>query len=451
MGTHSNPPAIQLHIQRSATLFSYRPKNSAFKALTIYLILSGVYLFAFTVISSINMVYQIETVKLNPLQLVLVGTTLEVTLFLGQVPTGMLADMYSRRISIVIGYLLMGAGFLCEGLFAHFYPVLLAQILWGFGATLITGAQEAWCADEIGEEQVGKAFLRGSQIGQIASLLSIPLSIGLAATFQLNVPVVVGGCILLVLSIFLFLYMPERHFAPISSAGRGSWHTMRHILLDGGKAVRSSPMLLAILGVFAFSAMASEGFDRLGIDHFIQDYRFPALGHLSSLVWFGIISAGSSLLILPVTEIVRRKLDTNNQRLLVWLILTFNILLISGVAIFALAGNFYLALAAYWIAGVFRGSLEPLYTTWLTRNSAPRMRATIISMFGQVDAIGQIAGGPGVGYIGTAVSIRAALLTTSAILAPTVLFLLRALHLSKQAPVYQINNEEEKPVTMPTT
>lgn len=432
-------------------MFSYRTKNSPFKALTIYLILSGVYSFAFTIISSINIVYQIETVKLNPLQLVLVGTTLEVTCFLCQVPTGVLADTYSRRLSVVLGYLLMGAGFLCEGLFAHFYPVLLAQVLWGFGATLVTGAQEAWCADEIGEEHVGQAFLRGSQIGQIASLLSIPLSIVLAATFQLNVPVVVGGSLLVVLGLFLLVYMPERNFVPAPSTGQSSWRTMGRIVLEGGRAVRHSPMLLAILGVFAFSAMASEGFDRLGIDHFIQDYRFPALGHLSSLVWFGIIGAGSSLLILPVTEIVRRKLNTNNQRLLVWLILAFNVLLISGVALFALAGNFYLALAAYWIAGIFRGSLEPLYMTWLTRNSEPRMRATIISMFGQVDAIGQIAGGPGVGYIGTTVSIRAALLTTSAILTPTILFLLRAVHLSKRAPVYQANDEEEKSVTMSTT
>ncbi|MBA2682627.1 MAG: MFS transporter, partial [Ktedonobacteraceae bacterium] len=150
-------------------MFSYRTKNGPFKALTIYLILSGVFSFAFTTITSINMVYQIEMVKLNPLQLVLVGTTLEVTCFLCQVPTGVLADTYSRRLPVVLGYLLMGLGFLCEGLFAHFYPVLLAQVLWGFGVTLVSGAQEAWCADEIGEEQVGQAFLRGSQIGQIAS------------------------------------------------------------------------------------------------------------------------------------------------------------------------------------------------------------------------------------------------------------------------------------------
>jgi len=422
-------------------------KSSPFNALTIYLLISAVNSFATYTIFSINMVYQIETVKLNPLQLILVGTTLEVTCFLCQVPTGVLADTYSRRLSVVIGYLLIGIGFVCEGLFANFYAVLLAQVLWGIGATFVSGAQEAWCADEIGEEQVGKAFILGAQISQVASLLSIPLSIGLAIAFQLNVPVVVGGSILLVLGLFLLVCMPERHFHPEPSTERSSWHKMGHILLDGGKAVGRSRILLAILGVTAFSAMASEGFDRLGIDHFIQDYSFPALGHLSPLVWFGIINAGSMLIMLPMTELVRRKLASNSQHILTWFMLIFNILLVGCVALFALAGNFYLALAAYWCASAFREILMPLYATWLTRNSDPRIRATIISMFGQVDAIGQIAGGPGVGYIGTIVSIRAALLTTSIILAPATLFLLRALHWSKLTPGYQDDEEKTQPTT----
>ncbi len=396
------------------------------------------------------MVYQIETVKLNPLQLVLVGTTLEVTCFLCQVPTGVLADTYSRRLSVVIGYLLIGMGFVCEGIFANFYVVLLAQVFWGIGVTFVSGAQEAWCADEIGEEHVGKAFIRGAQISQIASLLSIPLSIGLAITFHLNVPVVVGGGILFALGLFLFVYMPERHFHPEPSTERSSWRRMGRILLDGGKAVRHSRILLLILGVTAFSAMASEGFDRLSIDHFIQDYSFPVLGHLSPLIWFGVINAGSMLVMLPVTELVRRKLASNNQRTLTWFMLIFNILLVGTVALFALASNFYFALAVYWCASAIREVLIPLYTTWLTRNSEPRIRATIISMFGQVDAIGQITGGPGVGYIGTIISIRAALLTTSVILAPATLVLLRALHGSKQTPIYQDDEEGEQAIITTT-
>ena len=38
-----------------------------------------------------------------PLQLVLVGTTLELACFLFEIPTGIVADLYSRRLSVVIG------------------------------------------------------------------------------------------------------------------------------------------------------------------------------------------------------------------------------------------------------------------------------------------------------------------------------------------------------------
>ncbi len=48
------------------------------------------------------------------------------------------------------------------------------------------------------------------------------------------------------------------------------------------------------------------------------------------------------------------------------------------------------------------------------------MRATILSINGQADAIGQIAGGPVVGAIGTIFSLRAALVVTDVILSPAL-------------------------------
>ena len=49
----------------------------------------------------------------------------------------------------------------------------------------------------------------------------------------------------------------------------------------------------------------------------------------------------------------------------------------------------------------------------------PQVRVTIFSVNGQVDAIGQIAGGPVVGVIGNA-SIRAALVASALILSPVL-------------------------------
>ena len=47
-------------------------------------------------------VYFVREVHMSPLQLVLTGTCLEVAYFLCEVPTGALADLYSRRASVIV-------------------------------------------------------------------------------------------------------------------------------------------------------------------------------------------------------------------------------------------------------------------------------------------------------------------------------------------------------------
>ena len=69
----------------------------------------------------------------------LVGTLLEASVFLFEVPTGVVADVYSRRLSVIIGYALIGLGFALEGIVPRFEAVLLAQVLWGVGYTFTSG------------------------------------------------------------------------------------------------------------------------------------------------------------------------------------------------------------------------------------------------------------------------------------------------------------------------
>ena len=49
-------------------------------------------------------VYLVRELHFSPLQLVLMGTAMEAAVFLGEVPTGVVADTYSRRLSLIIGY-----------------------------------------------------------------------------------------------------------------------------------------------------------------------------------------------------------------------------------------------------------------------------------------------------------------------------------------------------------
>src|SRR5215213_1980833 len=85
----------------------------------------------FSMIFVVASLYEATVAGLSGLQLVLVGTTLEVAVLLFEVPTGIVADAYSRRASIIIGFFLMGIGFLVEGYFPIFGMILLTQVLWG--------------------------------------------------------------------------------------------------------------------------------------------------------------------------------------------------------------------------------------------------------------------------------------------------------------------------------
>lgn len=95
------------------------------------------------------MLYRIQVLQLDPLQLVLVGTVLEAAAFALEIPTGVVADVYSRRLSVVLGVAFLGLGALSEVWLGSFIGSLLAQVVWALGYTLMSGATEAWITDEL--------------------------------------------------------------------------------------------------------------------------------------------------------------------------------------------------------------------------------------------------------------------------------------------------------------
>ncbi|HEY7834147.1 MAG TPA: MFS transporter [Ktedonobacterales bacterium] len=394
-------------------------------AYPVYLIFEAAYAVCFGMIATINLVYQVEVAHLNPLQLVLVGTALEAVCFVTQIPTGALADLYSRRLAVVVGTVLAGAGFALEGSIPRFGAILLAQVLWGTGATCISGAEEAWIAGEVGEQRLAQVFLRGTQAGVLGGILGAILSVALGS-IRLNLPIVLGGLLIVALGGFLWLAMPERNFQRAARGDRTTWQSLGDTVRQGGAVVRASPVLLSILAVGVFFGMSGEGFDRLSTAHFLHDFTLPALGPLNPVVWFGVLAVGAELLTLVAAEVVRRRLDTSQHRLVVRFLIVMEALQIAGVIAFALAGSFALALAAYWVYVVLRRASGPVYMAWLTQRIAPEVRATVLSLSGLVDAFGQIAGGPVVGAIGTYVSLRAALVTAGVVLTPVLPLFARA-------------------------
>lgn len=394
-------------------------------AFRVYLIISGGSSLLFSLIFTLNLVYQAQVVGLTPLQLVLVGTTLEIFAFLFEIPTGIVADLYSRRLSVIIGYFLVGVGFVIEGSLPYFWAVLLNQVIWGIGITFTSGALEAWVVDEVGEERMGAVFLRGAQAGKIGGIAGIVLSVALGSV-ALALPVVVGGALFVALAGLLVAFMPETGFQPTPRGERTHLQSMLTPLRQGAALVRRRPLLLNFIGIGLVLGMYSEGFDRLWRAHLQTDFVLPALGALNPVVWFGLITIVGMLLAAAVTEILRRRLDTNNQRAIARTLFAAHALMVAGLLVFALGESFWLALAALLVFDTLRGITEPIFSTWTNQHIDSSVRATLLSSFGQVNAIGQIAGGPGVGAIGDHFGLRAALGASGLLLAPVVWLIARA-------------------------
>ena len=406
------------------------PKADAYK---LYLAMTAVQAVALTTVFTINMVYQVQQVGLNALQLVLVGTTLELTAFLMEIPTGVVADVYSRRLSVIVGFLLLGVGFIVEGSLPLFEALLVAQVIMGLGYTFLSGAQSAWIVDEIGQERAAYAFLRGAQVAQAASFAAIFLSVALAS-LSLQLAIITGGLMLLALGVILALIMPERGFERLSSGDRDSWRGMLATFRDGIRLVRARQILPLIMLATLIHGAFSEGFDRLSTAHILGSFSLPPLGPLNEIVWFGIISAVAMPLTLGATEVMRRRLDLSSGRKVALTLAGVYVVMIGSVLLFTLGETFALVLLGFWLTQAARGLRNPLLEAWINLYVESDVRATVLSIQGQADAFGQIAGGPVVGAVGLWSSVRVAISLSALMLLPILLVFRSALKTDLLAP-----------------
>jgi DHA3 family tetracycline resistance protein-like MFS transporter len=398
----------------------------------VYFLITGFDALFSTIAWTIAAVYFVTVAHLDPLQLVLLGTTLEVTYFLLEIPTGVFADTWSRRGSVIIGYFLFGAYQVILGSFPVFAVMVLATVVSGFGFAFVEGALEAWIADEAGEEKVGALYLKASQFSRVFVAVGAVLSVALAATVGLGQTIVIAGIGQIGMAFLLIFLMRERGFTPTPrEAGISRLRAMTTTTRAGFRALRVRPLMLSILLAGALFGAFTEAFDRLWEAHFLLDVGLPAisiawLGDLPPITWFAIFTLAGMSIGLLVTEIVRRRLDASNLESVARALLVIHVLLVAAIVAFGLAAGFALAAGAFLTVGLLRGLQGPLYAAWLNRGLQPATRATVLSMAGQADALGQLSGGPLLGLIGSAAGIRAGLVAGAVFLVPTVMLYGRA-------------------------
>jgi DHA3 family tetracycline resistance protein-like MFS transporter len=301
----------------------------------------------------------------------------------------------------------------------------LAQVIWGLGYTFTSGASQAWISDEIGEEKANKLFLSATSVGLYASLLGMALA-ALVGGQNAALPIRWGGLGIVLIGIVLSLTMPETGFKPTPCENRDPWEQMLHTFKDGFAAVRARPRLITILSIGLFYGLYSEGFDRLWVKHIIDTFELPAFFAGNQIAFFSALKAVGTVMTILVMRPIENGLDTSKPQAIGRAMLLVTGLISASLLGFAFSPILGLTLGAFLLIMILRRVAIPLYTSWVNQKLDSGTRATVLSISGQVDAIGQIAGGPSVGLIAKLVSVVAAISTSGLLLSPALFLIGRA-------------------------
>ena len=378
-------------------------------------------------------IYLVRDLHMSPLQLVLMGTVMEAAVFLFEVPTGVVADTYSRRASLAAGFLGMGLCSALVGFTTSAFAAIVLWGLWGFSYTFTSGAYQAWLADEIGVENLGPALLRGARLGFVGSLLGLGGLVALS-TVSLRASVIAGGAITIACGVLTIAFMPEHGFTRKPRGERAApWAELAQTAKAGARFVRARNLLLLLFVSELFAGMSSEAYDRLREAHVLRDIGLPHT--VAPAVWFGAVGAVATVFgFFAVGRLIRHveHRPTSDVARILFLLLAAVFVL---ELLFAQAGSLGVALGAILLVSLARSLFAPVYMTWLNQQiTDSSVRATVISITGQADAIGQAAGGPALGAIGNVWGLRTALTAGALVLVPALGFYGRALRHDGREP-----------------
>jgi DHA3 family tetracycline resistance protein-like MFS transporter len=394
----------------------------------VFLVIAATAAFVSTLVFTIAPVYRFRTAGLDDLQLVLVGTVMEAAVFVFEIPTGVVADRWSRKWSVVIGHAGIGIGLLVEASVPTFAGVLAGQAVWGLAYTFTSGATVAWLSGEMGDPDrhvLRRLFLRASRLGSLGALVAVPLSFVLGINVALRAPLIVGGALSLVLAAWLCRSMTEAHFTPVPAGHRSTWRSMASSAGTGARVIRAHHVLAFLTLAIFLAGGASEAYDRY-IEKYLLGLDLPGRPDWSALTFLAVVGWLSAALGIVVPWWFDRRhpdLDGPAQRRwVVGLILAQ----VAALVVLAACGSFLLAAAVSLVLGRVRSLRQSLMSAWIVPLTPRDRRATVLSTMEQADSISQVTIGPLMGVIGKLAGIPAAFVASAALLAPSALAVRRA-------------------------
>jgi MFS family permease len=336
-----------------------------------------------------------------------IGLILGISMFvavISEIPTGAIADVFGRKISVGISFLLMGITWIMIPLFPRFVPLLIIVSIANLVSTLRTGADEAWVIDYLKQNKKGSMthlfFMHKVVVANIGLVLGGILSTIIVLLFGLPAIWIVGGAFAIAIAVYIFFVGREKfrrikQVTIAESIGRTFKMSM-----DGINYIRHHLVLrVYIIGAF-FLMFAGAIFGMLWPPLLAEVGLHPSN--------IGLIVSASGFICMAAPLLSKRyaELFKNDKRA----IITAYILLLIGVALLAFINAPWQGILIILGMWVITDVMVPLESKFYHSFIKSKYRATVVSIIAMVCSVSGAIVYISNGFVSDMFGIRTAIL-----------------------------------------
>ena len=290
------------------------------------------------------------------------------SVFLLEVPTGVVADWFGRKKSLILAAVTAVIAPLIYISYPNFWIFASAEFVWAMGTTLMSGADSALIYDSLRhvkkEKESKKIMSRYGSFGLAGILVSAPIGSLIAYYFGLRMPMLLTSIpMVIALMIALTFKEPKIHE---KKKKRGYFKTLKGGVkyLRGHKTLRILMVDYIVIGTLAFFLVWVY-------QVILQSYNVP-------IGWFGFVLVGILTGEIFVLNNVGRieKLFGGKRKYLNYSGFLVGVLFL----VMALVRNLYVALACIFLIGALGLTRKELYGSYLNKFIESHNRATVLSV-----------------------------------------------------------------------
>lgn len=324
--------------------------------------------------------------------------------FIIEIPTGLFADIFGKRKSIILSKLFIFISFIFFGLATGFWSLILANLLYELGKSFRSGTETAFVYDYLAQTQGSPGYTRVKADQKFYARLSE--SIGTA----------VGGFLAVKLgfsAVFFIAAIPAlinflQTLSWVSIKENSEAYSLKSSLIFAGDSLRSlfknKILITIVMNILIFTATL------FAIDKFIQPYM-KAVG--VELAYFGLIYSGFLLIIAFLVKYISKLEDIYGGEKVMNFISFFAFV---PMIILGLGYSGLLGIILFFLAIAVENVRSPIANSVFHDNVESKNRATMGSILELMKTSGKLVILPVAGYLADSYSIQAAILIFSLVI-----------------------------------